>query len=384
MFRWICVTGVSTPYRRHFWISLQKALRRRGGGLEIWLLGRREHGRHWNTAYVDEELTGRQIPGETVVVSGLSLHVNWGVFERLQEASPDFVLASGAWWLPGVLAASALRGARSWRSYFWSESNASSMSRPEGLAGLARRTAYQRFDGFVVPGTKAAAFVAECGGRPEAPMVFMPNLVDETLYRDEVYSLRRDRNRLRQMWLGADWKCSVTLLACARLEREKGLDVAIEALIGAGENAGLVVVGEGSCRSSLEEQIRVLNLSGRVRLLGNLPQKQVLQILALADAFILPSRRDPSPLAVVEAAWAGLPLLLSRNVGCEPEYLAEGGSGFSFESNSVSGTSAAIKRLLEMSAASRLEMGEAARARCEQWADSGEAVERLIAGVDQT
>ena len=60
-------------------------------------------------------------------------------------------------------------------------------------------------------------------------------------------------------------------------------------------------------------------------------EAEILDLLSLADGFILPSLGDPYPLAVIEAAFAGLPLLLSDRVGCHPDALLPGENGLLFD-----------------------------------------------------
>jgi glycosyltransferase involved in cell wall biosynthesis len=66
-------------------------------------------------------------------------------------------------------------------------------------------------------------------------------------------------------------------------------------------------------------------------LLGELNQNELSLEYKNADVFVLPSYSDPSPLAVVEALFSGLPLLLSNRCGNHFEALVEGENGFVFD-----------------------------------------------------
>lgn len=87
------------------------------------------------------------------------------------------------------------------------------------------------------------------------------------------------------------------------------------------DNAVLLLVGDGIGRSSIEEKVRILNLSNEVLFLGN--RNDVPDLLQAMDVFILPSRYEGLPLSVVEAQAAGLPCLISDVVGREAKILPE-------------------------------------------------------------
>src|SRR5262249_15196037 len=71
-----------------------------------------------------------------------------------------------------------------------------------------------------------------------------------------------------------------------------------------------------------------------VRLEGHLGEDELLRLYAASDTFALPSMRDPNPLAVIEALWAGLPLILSERVGNCFEALKPGANGWLFDPDS--------------------------------------------------
>ncbi len=74
----------------------------------------------------------------------------------------------------------------------------------------------------------------------------------------------------------------------------------------------------------LRHDVRVLNLEGRVTFTGSLANP--FAVLAQADVFCLTSREDPYPLAMVEAAALGLPVIGFRGSGGVEEFAAAGGA----------------------------------------------------------
>ena len=80
--------------------------------------------------------------------------------------------------------------------------------------------------------------------------------------------------------------------------------------------AHLVVVGDGELRPEVEAQIARLGLGSRVHLLG--VRRDVPDLLAAADAFVLSSDYEGNPLVVMEALAAGRAVVATA-VGCVPE-----------------------------------------------------------------
>lgn len=103
----------------------------------------------------------------------------------------------------------------------------------------------------------------------------------------------------------------------------KGQDVLIKAVARAGRSGlHLTFVGDGRARSKLEELAASLGIADQVTFLGQLPAgRDVRHALGAADLFVLPSRTEGLPRAMIEAMARGLPCIGST-VGGIPELLA--------------------------------------------------------------
>lgn len=87
-------------------------------------------------------------------------------------------------------------------------------------------------------------------------------------------------------------------------------------------NTELVWVGDGQHRSEMEVLARRLGVADRVRFLGQLPSGQpVWEQLDSADLFVLPSRAEGLPRAMIEAMARGLPCI-GTTAGGIPELLS--------------------------------------------------------------
>ncbi len=118
---------------------------------------------------------------------------------------------------------------------------------------------------------------------------------------------------------------AVTLVTVASLAQPyKGIDVLIDAVamcVRDGLNLKLVIVGDGKYRRELEARAVARNLSERVSFMGQLPAGVAVRTqLDAADLFVLPSRTEGLPRAMIEAMARGLPCIGSR-VGGIPELL---------------------------------------------------------------
>lgn len=109
------------------------------------------------------------------------------------------------------------------------------------------------------------------------------------------------------------------LFSAGGLERRKGYDVLLTALANLESNVHLAIAGDGPDRDPLLAQASTLGIAPRLHLLGQ--RSDVRAILPTVDVFVLPSRSDSVPIAVLEAAAAGLPIVSTAVPGI-PEVLA--------------------------------------------------------------
>jgi glycosyltransferase involved in cell wall biosynthesis len=117
----------------------------------------------------------------------------------------------------------------------------------------------------------------------------------------------------------------IELVTVGSLEQPyKGVDVLITAIakcIAAGRDIRLTIVGEGRYRTSLEQLAQQLGIGNSVRLTGQLTSSQAVRgVLDNSDLFVLASRTEGLPRAMIEAMARGLPCIGTR-VGGIPELL---------------------------------------------------------------
>lgn len=124
-----------------------------------------------------------------------------------------------------------------------------------------------------------------------------------------------------------DSKRSFTIVTVGTLAQlYKAPDVLLDAVADCERNGldlRLSLIGDGKHRLELEAKTKALGLNARIKFLGQLPAgDQVRDQLDAADLFVLPSRQEGLPRAMIEAMARALPCIGST-VGGIPELLPE-------------------------------------------------------------
>ncbi len=122
---------------------------------------------------------------------------------------------------------------------------------------------------------------------------------------------------LRSEPLRSPHDASFRFLAVGHLYAHKGMHTLIDAFAEAfpDADAELVIGGSGPEHGRLQQKISDRSFSSRVRLAGQLNADQVVQHMHRADAFVLPSHREPFGVVVLEALACGIPVLATRSGG---------------------------------------------------------------------
>jgi glycosyltransferase involved in cell wall biosynthesis len=135
---------------------------------------------------------------------------------------------------------------------------------------------------------------------------------------------------------------------------------ALAALRDRGVPLTLLTAGQGPELEPIRARAKAHGLGDdRVRFLGY--RSDVPDLLAASDIFVLPSRMEGVPLAVLEAMSHRLPIVTTR-VGGLPEIVGEGEQGFLVPPEDVPALADALGKLA-LDPALRARMGESARAR---------------------
>ena len=137
------------------------------------------------------------------------------------------------------------------------------------------------------------------------------------------------------------------------------------------ENAELRIIGSGEQESDIKSGIREYGLENRVVMLGEKTRSEVMEELAGADIFFLPSKtaangdREGIPVSILEASSSGVPVASTRHTGI-PEAVIDGETGFLVQERDIQSMAEKLIRLIE-NPELRFRMGKAGRERVEKY-----------------
>jgi glycosyltransferase involved in cell wall biosynthesis len=165
-----------------------------------------------------------------------------------------------------------------------------------------------------------------------------------------------------------------------RLSREKGPDVLVDALGQLGDAPVTAsFLGAGALRQALDTRARALRVADRISWHGLVPGAG--ELFRAFGAFVLTSRTEGTPIALLEAMAAGVPII-AANVGGVPDVVSSN-EALLVPPENPQAVAAAIREVLENPAAAR-SRARAARERLERefglaaWLERYEAIYRAV------
>jgi glycosyltransferase involved in cell wall biosynthesis len=350
----VVLTNIPTPYRTAFFDALAEEAARAGKRFHVLYCAKTEPGRHWPYDPSKMRHAHTVLRGFHRSLTGIHAHLNPGVLAELNLLKPDTLLVAGSWNTPTMLIAGLNIYSPHPRRFFWSEGHADAALHKGGLIAWVRRRVYRTFDGFAVPNAKSAEWALEQAGSPR-PMISLPNAIDAKFFARPSATARNESRRA----LGIEGEGRVLVQVSALTERKGVLELAKAFLaLSPDERRGakLLFVGEGELRERLNAL--AAESSGSIRVLGQLPPEEVRRVLWAADAFILNTRLDPNPLSAIEAAAAGLPIVMSAAAGNISEVVEVPNAGFVI--HDPADPSEALRSVLAASDVELAAMGERA------------------------
>jgi GalNAc-alpha-(1->4)-GalNAc-alpha-(1->3)-diNAcBac-PP-undecaprenol alpha-1,4-N-acetyl-D-galactosaminyltransferase len=158
------------------------------------------------------------------------------------------------------------------------------------------------------------------------------------------------------------YKRRKTLLSLGRLVAQKQVNIIINSFADIGahfEEWDLHIYGEGPLKAEIEQQICNLGLQGRVFLKG--PTSDPWQIMADADAFVMTSKYEGFPNALLEAMSVGLPCVVFDCPSGPREITSNGKYAMLVKLDDQTGLITALEKIMSDESFS-IELGNQARA----------------------
>ncbi|NBV22694.1 MAG: glycosyltransferase family 1 protein [Proteobacteria bacterium] len=204
------------------------------------------------------------------------------------------------------------------------------------LKRVSHRWLVQQFDGFLVVGERNRQYLAYYGV-PAAKMFPVPHFVDNAWFAARARMTGAEREALRATW-GADPQTMVALFVGKFIPKKRPGDLlaAMHHLSNRGAGGPLlaVMVGSGELEPTLRADAERMGVA--VKFVGFKNQTELPACYAAADVLVLPSDGGETwGLVVNEAMACGRPAIVSDAVGCAPDLITPGETGFTFRTGDV-------------------------------------------------
>jgi glycosyltransferase involved in cell wall biosynthesis len=153
------------------------------------------------------------------------------------------------------------------------------------------------------------------------------------------------------------------ILFLGQLGERKGVDVLLDALatLDARGLAWRATLGGNGEVEAAQARAAALGIGDRIAFPGWVGEAEVRTLLGAADLFVLPSRAENQPVAILEAMAAGLPVVATA-IGAIPEQVLDGETGLLVPPGDAAALADALATLID-SPARRAAMGAAGHAR---------------------
>lgn len=220
------------------------------------------------------------------------------------------------------------------------------------------RRFYRHVDRFCYIGEHARQHLLRFGVTPDR-MRFSPYAVDTELFEQQYQSLHKAECR-RQLGIPDN---QLVVLFSGKLIPRKAPLLLLEAIarLHDRERVWVIMLGDGEQRAAVTKQAHGL-LGNRALLLGFVNQRHLGSYFRAADVFVLPSMYETWGLVVNEGMQFSLPPLVSSGVGCHPDLVIPGQTGYVFPVGDAAALARDLQRFLDQPALAE-RLGRAARKR---------------------
>jgi glycosyltransferase involved in cell wall biosynthesis len=197
------------------------------------------------------------------------------------------------------------------------------------LKSIPYRCFIPKFDACLAAGKWSSDYFVHYGAQLERVFI-VPHGIDEARFSEQCQRLQASRNDLRAKWYFSPDDL-VFLFSGKFIDKKRPMDF-VQAVNHAARQSKQIkglMVGDGPLRQECE---RMTQQGGApVRFAGFLNQSQIASAYVASDTLVLPSDGGETwGLVVNEAMVSGRPCIVSDHVGCGPDLVIPGETGFVF------------------------------------------------------
>lgn len=223
------------------------------------------------------------------------------------------------------------------------------------LKSAAKRLAYPLFIGryaaCLATGVRSAEYFRHYGARR---VVRSPHFVDNAAFAARADAVRSERATLRAQY-GAAPEDTLLLFAGKFVPKKRPADV-LRAAASLRAGVRVLYVGDGELRKAVEREAAEHRVPAHFA--GFLNQTAIARAYAASDVLVLPSDHGETwGLVVNEAMASGVPAIVSDAVGCGPDLVIPGETGFTYPLGDTNSLAERIARIMRPGTPARLGAG---------------------------
>jgi glycosyltransferase involved in cell wall biosynthesis len=187
---------------------------------------------------------------------------------------------------------------------------------------FTRRFFFSLYDGYVVPNDSSKRYILDLTNNVEKPFLLLPNIIYKNKsFHFDFFEVKKSRIQTFS---------SPIFLFVAQLNQRKGFDILLDAfliLCRDFPNCKLWIVGDGPLKEHGLNFIERNEIENNVKFFGHCEMDEVYKIYTRSHFFVLPTKRDPNPLTIIEALSFGLPILTTVFAGNSSDAVISGVNG---------------------------------------------------------
>lgn len=349
------ITNAPTPYRLPQYRAFQKELLKGGIRLHIHFLGKSRRRREWQLTDADFAELSWSVGDKKKELQG--------VVERIKLLKPLSVVLA---WAMDRVALGVLLYCRLNKIpviVYSGETHDSAKRNYQWLRNIFRIPFYKLGQGFIAYGKAAYQYFLD-KNVPTYKIDIAINIVDTQFFVSCVDVLRNNGQATKhrnQFVTKSGEPFAVHLLFVGHLLLWKGILQMVVAVAALNRSdIALHIVGSGEDEPKLRQAVERYGLQEQVFMHGYQQKTELPRFYAMADLLLFPSLSEVFGLVMVEAAAAGLPMIVTQFAGATVDAVIDGTTGIVIDPNNTPEFAAALRRLID-SPELRQQMGQAAR-----------------------